>query len=247
MTHYAGVAKIARFNWPWYALAAVTITTGIILLQNGLIGEGLGTIGTICLIVVALWLILSLAVSHYVYDRSPISRGEWLSGIDAATVRDAAIFHAGHDEASDVIKRMLPAANVSTFDFYDSKRNGSPSLERARSLADHKATSTAPDSLPLNDAALDLGLVVFAAHEIRDHGERVAFLRELGRTVGARGRILVVEHLRGAPNFVAYGPGAFHFLSERTWVRSFDDAGLSIMHERSCTPFVHVYELAKAQ
>src|SRR5688500_1350832 len=132
MTQYRGVAKIARFNWPWYAVAAVAITVGIILLRSDAVGNEVRSIGTVGLIVVALWLILSLAVSHYIYDRSAVSRGEWINSIDAASVRSAAIFHAGQDEASDIVKRRLPLVDVQTFDFYDSMRNGSPSLERAR-------------------------------------------------------------------------------------------------------------------
>src|SRR5687768_16013044 len=124
MTRFAGVVAIARFNWPWYLLAAVVIACGIIVLQSNVVGSEIRWIGTVGLIVVALWLILSLGVSHYVYDRSAVSRGEWINSIAAGSVRTAGIFHAGHDEASATVKRALPSADVRTFDFYDSKRNG---------------------------------------------------------------------------------------------------------------------------
>jgi hypothetical protein len=246
MTTYSGVLKIARFNWPWYAAAVATTVTGIFLLRSGVLGGPWTTLGTTGLFLANFWLLVSLAVSHYVYDRSAVSRGEWLRNVDTTAVRRVAIFHAGQDEASDVVARVLPAADIKAFDFYDPSRNGTSSLQRARTLTDSHGVSIAPDSIPLNDSMLDLGFVVFAAHEIRDRDERSVFFREVARALAPAGRILVVEHLRDVWNFLAFGPGAFHFFSRRTWGLCFSDAGLKPLRESSCTRFVRVIELGKA-
>lgn len=239
-----GAAKILRFNWPLYALAAALTVVGVAALRFGWLPGRWAVLGVAALVVGDFWLVASLAVSHWVYDRSAVARGAWLG--DASGVRRAAVFHAGQDEASAIAMRSMPAAQVDVFDFYDPARNGSPSLERARALAGRRATPIAPDAIPAAAGAFDLGLVVFAAHEIRRAGERTAFLRELARVVTPAGRIVVVEHLRDAWNVLAFGPGALHFLSRRTWRSAFASAGLDLYRERSCTPFVCVFELRRA-
>lgn len=245
MTAYAGVLKIVRFNWPWY-VAALLGTVGVILVLFFIALPA----PWVALIVVGVlvgngWLLGSLAVSHYIYDRSAIPRGAWLDGFDGLSIRRAAIFHAGHDEASAIVTHCLPATEIQVFDFYDAERNGTESLKRARALATHRDTAIAPEKIPVTDGTLELALVVFAAHEIRADDQRAAFFREIRRALAPTGRAIVVEHLRDLWNFLAYGPGAFHFLSRRTWRQSFADAGLEISRERSCTPFVRVFELRK--
>jgi SAM-dependent methyltransferase len=241
----SGVMNIVRFNWPWY-VASVVVTTALVLsLSLGLVR------GAAALVVVAgvfaadFWLLSSLAVSHYVYDRSAVARGEWLGAVDPASVRAGAIFHAGQDEATAAVRRQLPGIPFQHFDFFDAERNGTPSLERARARAAVRATQIAAGRIPLDDATLDLALVAFAAHEIRQDEERASFFRELARTLAPSGRLLVVEHLRDGWNFLAYGPGAFHFLSRGTWLGTFAAGDLRLVRESSCTSFVRVFELEK--
>lgn len=243
MSGYAGVLKIVRFNWPWYAGAALLTagTLGALVLWAPpapwpalawtLVGLADG------------WLLLSLIVSHVIYDRSVVARGGWLDG-EAA--QEVAILHLGQDEASAHAERLLPAANRRILDVYDPARSGSPSLERARALAGPSATTAALDRLPLTDGGTDLALVVFAAHELRQEGARTDFFRELARIIGPGGRVLVVEHLRDGWNLLAYGPGAFHFLPRRTWLSTFAQAGLRVTRETALTPWVRRFELRRA-
>lgn len=245
MTSYSGVSKIARFNWPWYAgAAAATLAAILCLYLNILRGIPIAVV-VAALVVASLWMFLSLAVSHYVYDRSPLSRGAWLENVDATKVRRAAIFHAGQDEATPTFMRMFPSIDFEVFDFYDEQRNGTRSLKRARALNPHRDLSIRSDMVPVDDSTFDLALVVFSAHEIRDDSERAAFFREVRRVLTPSGRAIVVEHLRDVWNFVAYGPGAFHFLSERRWRQSFAAANLQLHRERGCTRFVRVFELER--
>ena len=246
MTSYAGVLKILRFNWTWYASAVLGTLVGVFLLTFGALPGAWAGLVTAGLLVADAWLIASLAVSHFVYDRSPVARGAWLDAVVPASVRRVAIFHGGLNEASETVARILPAAAVQSFDFYDASHNGTASLRRARAFVDREAVVIAPDRMPLPNGALDLGLVVFAAHEIRRDRARADFFRELARVLAPTGRILVVEHLRDGWNFAAYGPGALHFLSRRTWDRSFSEAGLKLVSEAPCTPFVRVFELGRA-
>ncbi|HZI48828.1 MAG TPA: class I SAM-dependent methyltransferase [Pyrinomonadaceae bacterium] len=245
MSNYSGVLKIIRFNWPWYA-AAVALTLGMLLCLFLNLPSRINTVLVVgALVISSLWMLLSLAVSHYVYDRSSVGRGTWLSKLVPSNACRGAIFHAGQDEVSPAVARQFPTLDFQVFDFYDERRNGTDSLRRARALNQHRDLSVKSDEIPVADSAFDLALVVFAAHEIRDESQRTAFFREIRRVLTPSGRLIVAEHLRDSWNFIAYGPGAFHFLSERTWRRSFASAELKILRETNCTRFVRVFELQK--
>jgi len=245
-TAYSGVLKIMRFLWPWYAGGFTATVVAMLLLQLEAIPRNWAVLVVAGFIVADFWLLVSLAVSHYIYDRSPVSRASWLDLVDPICVRRAAIFHAGQDETSDAVALVLPAAEIQTFDFYDPTRNRTASLKRERALAQRQDATIASDRIPVKDDTLDLALVVFAVHEIRQDMERAAFFRELGRTLAPTGRVLIVEHVRDVWNFLAYGPGAFHFLSGKTWCQSFANGGLKLLRETSCTRFVRVFELKKS-
>src|SRR5450432_510156 len=113
MTSFAGVARILHFNWPWYAAALVaTLLAAAVLLVAGPGGRWM-TVVVSALALGDAWLALSLAVSHWVYDRSPIAHGGWLDLVEAAAT--VVIIHAGHDEASSHVARRLPGAVRSVF------------------------------------------------------------------------------------------------------------------------------------
>ena len=244
MSGYTGVLKIVRFNWPWYA-GAVLMTAALATVLT------LSTLPALCqMLAWALigladgWLLLSLVVSHYIYDRSAVARGGWLDGQTAGQERThVAIFHLGQDEASAHTARLLPTATIRIFDVYHSEHSGSPSLARARTLAVTASTPAVFNQLPLADGSIDLALVIFAAHELRHDGVRADFFRELARIIGPGGRALVVEHLRDGWNLFAYGPGFWHFLGRRTWLQTFALAGLQVAHETSLTPWVRRFQL----
>ena len=237
--------KIVRFNWPWYVGAVlVNVIAGWAIWQAE-VDAPWRRIAIVLLVLTDLWLLLSLLVSHVIYDRSDVARGEWLG---AEPVSNVAVFHFGQDEASALVASRLPGATLRTFDLWEPARAGTPSLRRARALAhaDPSITAAALDRVPLADGSLDLGVLAFAAHEIRDHGTRVALFRELARISAGGGRLLVLEHLRDGWNLLAYGPGVFHFLSRRTWLRCFNAAGLTVSRESRVTPWVRRFELRRS-
>lgn len=239
---FEGALKIARFNWPWYALAAALNLMAAAGWTTGIL-PGAWTLPLV--LVGDFWLVASLAVSHAVYDRSGLARGVWLEGLEAPSIRVAAVLHAGQDEASALVRSRLPRARVEILDFFDAARPAEPSLLRARALADRRAAPADIRALPFAPASLDLACVVFAAHELRAAADRAAFFTELGRALAPAGRVVVVEHLRDGWNALAYGPGAFHFLSRAAWIRAFRDAGLAVLEERRCTPFVRIFHLGR--
>jgi hypothetical protein len=242
---FQGVLWIVRFNWPFY-VAAIAVNLVVLVAVRG-VPRPLGGLAVVAASLSDLWLVASLVVSHYVYDRSAVARCEWLGGPAAETVRTVATFHAGHDEASVATRRHYPDVGLSVFDFFDPTRNTEASLLRARRLA--KGDGGVPmalDAIPLDSATLDVGYVVFAAHEIRAPADRVTFFRELARVLAPTGQLIVVEHLRDGWNALAYGPGALHFLSRHTWLATFRESTLVVQRESRLTPFVGVFELGRA-
>ncbi len=96
------------------------------------------------------------------------------------------------------------------------------------------------------DEGGDTLFLLFTAHEIREPARRVVFLREASRTLAAPGQILLVEHLRDWKNFVAFGPGFFHFYSRREWLRAAREAGLTVEREFPATPFVKCFLMSRS-
>jgi SAM-dependent methyltransferase len=241
---FAGVRRIVRFNWPFYAAAFVVTVAVVAAFVGGWLPPALGLPALVGLALANGWLVLSLVVSHVVYDRSAVPRGDWLP---AGPPRRVVVLHVGHDEVSAAVARRLPDAELTRVDVFDPARVGSPSLARARAVAERDGARTARlDQLPFADGSIDVVVCAFAAHEVRDDAPRATLLREAGRIAGSTGRVLVLEHLRDAWNVFAYGPGAWHFLPRRTWLSTFAAAGLAVVDERPVTPWVRRFELRTA-
>jgi hypothetical protein len=245
MSRFAGLWKIARFNWPWYAAAAGVTVVFAVSMRAGVMDRHWAVPGAAGIALADFWLLTSLAVSHYIYDRSPVARGGWIRDLAPDSIHRAGVFHAGQDEASGVIARQFPASDIRVFDFFVSGPGATASLRRARSLARSRDQSIEPGSIPVGDGDLDLEVVAFAAHEIREPAQRRAFFRELARVLAPAGRLFVVEHPRDGWNLLAYGPGSFHFYSRKTWRDCIGDSGLHLLRETACTPFVRVFEIGK--
>ncbi len=241
---FGGVIKILRFNWPWYAGALLGSAAALLLLRSGLLSGRPAWLITALLALGNFWILSSLAVSHLVYDRSGLQDGAWLNGLEGMAIHRIAAFHAGQDEASTLLAERFPEAQRATYDIYDPAKAATDSLRRARALAHGDgAQRVDPAALPLAEAELDLACLVFSAHEIRGHRDRVAFFLQLRRALRTGGRVVLVEHLRDGWNGLAYGPNVVHFLSRAAWTSAITVAGLRIVHERPCTPFVRIFHL----
>lgn len=91
----------------------------------------------------------------------------------------------------------------------------------------------------------DIIFNIFALHEVRDRNERINFLKQQAASLEHDGRVVVVEHLRDMPNFLAYNIGFLHFFSQREWINNFLRAGLGIEKKFKSTPFITVFILKK--
>ena len=99
--------------------------------------------------------------------------------------------------------------------------------------------------LPLADASCDTVFLLFVAHEIRSPQSCKRFFVELHRALAPGGTVVLVEHLRDAWNFAAFGPGFLHFFGRRRWRELARDSGLAIIREMPMTPFVAAFLLRR--
>lgn len=240
-----GVGNIIRFNWGFYAaglgvviilfaagfIAAVPLKTWLYVLA------GLGFLP----------LFISTMVSWYVYDLSGFYHLTWMNTPPQNFSGTLLNIHAGFDETSSLLKAKFPRATIKVYDFYDPVKHTEISIERARKAypAYPGTLKITTGSIPDINDSVDAIFLIFAAHEIRDGGERSRFFSEMKRTLKKEGTIHVVEHLRDLPNFIAYTIGFFHFLPQAAWLRTFTTSGFSLKNTFSINPFVKYYILQK--
>jgi hypothetical protein len=226
---FQGVLNILRFNWHFYVLSLVVMLALI-------------KFSVVLSLLMLLVLVITLAVSYYIYDKSDLYTLKWLRLSPESMIN----IHAGFDETSALLREKYPDASLAVYDFYDPKLHTEVSIKRAR-----KAYPPYPDTLPISTKALQLGeesidaiFLIFAAHEIRNDEERVIFFKQLAKALTSQGSIVVTEHLRDLPNLLAYNIGAFHFLSPSTWEHTFKQAGLQVQERFHITPFVTTFILS---
>jgi SAM-dependent methyltransferase len=190
-------------------------------------------------------LIMPLIVSAYVYDFSGYYELNWLKNItsDNNTVKLLVNINAGFDETSFIIKEKFPNSDLKVFDFYNAKRHTEPAIKRARkvSLVYPNNQQIASNAIPLKDKTVDIIFLLSAVHEIRLHEEKIQFLKECYRLCKPGGKVIMVEHLRDFPNFLAFSVGFTHFFSRSTWKNAFESAGFTTFRETKFTPFMSIF------
>lgn len=245
---FDGVLQIVRYNWSLYVAAVIGSALVVALVLTIHPPAVLSAVLILGAIAAVFWLALSLAVSHYVYDRSDLYRWEWIRERVAPSPRHVVNVHAGLDETSLALQEMYPAAEVTILDIYDPSEMPEPSIARARREARPALASVKADfrRLPLQTACADFVTVIFVAHELRRAASKEAFFRELARVINPGGSVLLVEHLRDTWNLMAFGPGAFHFFSRSEWLRVAEATGFRLSEEISRTVFVRAFVFVQA-
>ena len=241
--HFAeGVLNIVRFNWPFFAWAAVGAAILLIVALSA--SSWIALAALVGLILLLLGVMIPLLVSFHVYDLAGLYELSFLKGLSP---RKTVNLTAGFDETTGILRERFPEAEVLTFDFYQEETHTEPSIRRARERHPTPANtvSITTSEIPLPDGEVDLILGFLSLHEIQDADEQVRFLTECKRILAANGTLIIVEHLRDLPNFLAYSVGFLHFHSRQTWHRAFTGAGLTVSHEESLTPFLRLFKLTR--
>ncbi len=250
---FDGVVNVVRFNWPLYVVGLSSIGVGIVLMLLHFLPRW-ATAGVLLGTLIASYLLLaSLVVSHWVYDRSPIYQFDWARRTARQPTHVLVNLHSGLDESSEHLRRIFAGTQMKIFDFYDPATMTEPSIARARRFQAGQASQWLKDStqparataLPLGDEEVDSAFLIFAAHEIREPAERQQLFDGLFRSLKPGGRLILLEHLRDAANFLVFGPQFVHFHSRTTWLNHARQAGFVVAEEFSITPFVRCFIFEK--
>jgi ubiquinone/menaquinone biosynthesis C-methylase UbiE len=240
---FEGVLNILSFNRHYYVFGLIFLAA---LAGSHLLFKWPDTIFQLIVIAFLYGLIMPLIVSAWVYDFSHFYHFHWLK----KHIRDdekpplLVNINAGFDETSFIIKNRFPESDLKVFDFYNAQQHTEPAIKRAR-----KVSYTFPDtqliasnSIPLNDHSADIIFLLSAVHEIRSHDEKIKFLKECHRICKPGGKVIMVEHLRDFPNFLAFSVGFTHFFFRSVWKNAFERAGFTSFHETKFTPFMSVFK-----
>ncbi len=239
--NFQGVLNILSFNRHFYvfgfiALALIIGSKFIFIWPNGMYW--------LAILVFMYGLTMPLIVSAYVYDFSGFYNFDWLKKMKIKDTKDVfnLNINAGFDETSYIIENILPQSNLQVYDFYNSKQHTEPAIIRARkvSFVYPNTQQINSNSIPLKDNSVDNIFLLSAIHEIRRHDEKVQFLKECRRVCKPNGNVIMVEHLRDFPNFIAFTIGFTHFFSKATWKKAFEEAGFTSFKEKKFTLFMSI-------
>jgi ubiquinone/menaquinone biosynthesis C-methylase UbiE len=242
-TRFQGVLNILSFNRHFYvfglaALALLFISHSIMKWPDA-----------IFYIIVAAFLyglVMPLLISAYVYDFSGYYDLHWMKKLveEYGQANLIVNINAGFDETSFILKEKFPHSDLKAFDFYNAKQHTEMAIVRARkvSLVYPDTQQIPSDAIPAKDHSADLVFLLSAAHEIRSHEEKIRFLKECRRLCKPAGKVVMVEHLRDFPNFLAFSVGFTHFFSRGVWKNAFDRAGFATFKETKFTPFMSIFE-----
>ena len=93
----------------------------------------------------------------------------------------------------------------------------------------------------MEDNSVNHIFLISAIHEIRSHEEQIKFLKECKRVLKIDGQLIIIEHLRDWPNFIAFTIGFTHFFSKSNWKNALAEAGFKSIEEAKFTPFMSIF------
>ncbi|TDY11646.1 class I SAM-dependent methyltransferase [Meridianimaribacter flavus] len=239
---FQGVLNILSFNRHFYV---VGITTLLIIISSQLYFQWSQSLLWVIIGVFLYGLLMPLIVSAYVYDFSGYYNFDWLKPLQLKDSEEKLVLNinAGFDETSYILKKNLPKSKLQVFDFYNAEQHTEPAIVRARkvSLTYPNTLQIKTNHMPLKTDSVDYVFLLSAAHEIRSFDGKVQLLKECHRVCKPNGKVIMVEHLRDFPNFLAFSIGFTHFFSKNHWEEAFKTAGFETFNETKFTQFMSVF------
>ena len=239
---FQGVLNILSFNRHFYISGLAVLG---LFLASRLFFDWPPALFWLIIVAFLYGFIMPLFVSAYVYDFSGYYGFNWMNDLVRNNEKASLLvnINAGFDETSFIIKDRYPQSDLRVFDFYDAGRHTEPAIKRARKVSQvyPNTQQITSNSIPLDDNSADVVFLLSAAHEIRSHEEKIQFLKECRRLCKPTGKVIMVEHLRDVPNFLAFSIGFTHFFSRTVWKNAFQKAGFDSFRETKFTPFMSIF------
>ncbi|MFJ8563320.1 class I SAM-dependent methyltransferase [Streptomyces sp. NPDC093514] len=242
----SGVREVIGYNWPLYAAGLGATAAGLALAPHlPRLPAALARTGALT---AAALLAGSTAASWWVYDRSALHSLDWLGDLLPDGPGDHLVIATGLDETSRTLSEQHPRTRQQIVDLYDPALTTEGSIRRARRRVPPRPGTLPgrPSRLPVATASQHTVFAVFAAHELRLAPDREALFAEITRTLRPGGTLVLVEHLRDGPNTAAFGPGAWHFMPRREWLRLARGAGLHAVAETKIATLVTAFAFRRS-
>jgi ubiquinone/menaquinone biosynthesis C-methylase UbiE len=244
---YSGTLSTLLYNWPifggtlFFGVVTVTASTWLASPWNWLLLiAGLGSFGLILNILFA---------SFIVYDwghKREYDRLLELAGLHSANV--VIDITCGKLRGTQGLLSRLKQGHYFLIDIYDGQKMTDSALRRAREMAPplesdrriYRRTGQA-ESLPIPHNWADLVYCSFSLHELQHSQDRQKIFAEFARILKPNGKLLMAEHGRDLPNFVAFGLGVFSFLTPAAWDKYMREAGFVIKHHERWRGLAHLW------
>jgi hypothetical protein len=237
---FAHARRVARFSWPLYLGSGIAVVAGIVIIAVPAVPAALRLLAALACVVIVWFAVASFFAFHWMFDRSELLQGTWLRSVVTETPRRWVEISTALEETTIPLALLFPGSEGESIDVYDPSTMNEPALTRARA---GRTAGPQRQIAAIADRSADLVLVMLAAHEIRDGVARGSLFQQLARIVAPSGCVVLVEHLRDAAAFAAFGPGALHFYPRGEWLQRAGSAGFNLVNERAITPFVRVFVL----
>jgi hypothetical protein len=129
-----GVRQIVRLNWPLYAVAAGIVGVAELGASGLRLNAGVRTALHVVTVLACAWTIASLAASWIVYDRSRLTRWEWIRETLARRPHTWLNLHSGFDESTPTVRRLLAPSTGRVFDIFDPVEMSEPSIRAGTAI-----------------------------------------------------------------------------------------------------------------
>ncbi|MFE2146766.1 class I SAM-dependent methyltransferase [Streptomyces sp. NPDC059456] len=241
----SGVRVVIGYNWPLYTGGLAAMAGGLALAPR--LPRVPATLARTGALAAAALLVGSTAASWWVYDHSELYSLDWLTGLLPEGPGDHLVLSTGLDETSHPLALRYPGTRQTLVDLYDPALTTEGSIRRARRRVPPRSGTLAgaPSRIPVATASQDTAFAVFAAHELRLAPDREALFAEIARTLRPGGTLVLVEHLRDRANTAVFGPGAWHFMPRREWLRLARGAGLHSVCETRIANLVTAFSFRR--
>ena len=238
-SQYSGTISTLLYNWPifggalLFGVIALATSTFVVSPWNWIfLIAGISTLGLVFNILMASFIVYDWGYRRE-YDRlaelGNLSKTNVLIDITCGKLR-----------GTRGLLSHLQQGHYFVIDIYDAKKMTDPALRRAREMEPpleserriyHRQGKS--DTLPIPHNWADAIYCSFSLHELQDKADQRAIFAEFARILKPDGKLLIAEHGRDLPNFLAFGLGVLSFFSPSTWSTHMTETGFTVQcHER---------------